>query len=119
MSWLAGADVPALRSWAELEILCSAVWGNLMEEGLYQKGNVRGELRRAVGEYRKLKIVQLSYEAALGMTPMSRAQITGGDPSAPTDIVAALANAARVEDNNGDGDGADGDNNNTDDEVGE
>ena len=35
----------------------------------------KGEPRRLLSEHRQLKLAQLQYETALGMTPLSRAQL--------------------------------------------
>jgi hypothetical protein len=96
MPWLTAADYPALRSWAELEIVGAQLFANLQSEGPLRRDGERAP-RKVLHAYRQMKIVQLQYENALGMTPVARAAINGGDARAPRDFVAMLA-SAKVED---------------------
>lgn len=72
MPWLAPSDRPACRAWAELEILSSHVFADLVQRGLTDEA---GDPRRLVSEYRGLRRLQLDYEKELGMTPSARAAI--------------------------------------------
>ena len=57
MTWLTDADIPALRSWAELEVISSQLFINLQDEGLFRKD---GEPNAAcITEYRQMKMAQL------------------------------------------------------------
>jgi hypothetical protein len=70
MSWLAPSDDPACRAWAELEILASTVFADLVSNG---HTTAAGDPRRLLSEYRGLRGLQLAYEKELGMTPAARA----------------------------------------------
>src|ERR1700687_1173668 len=72
MPWLTSADMPAMRGWAELEVLSATVFAWLLKLNVL---NSEGEPRRLLGEHRQMKLAQLQYETALGMTPLSRAQL--------------------------------------------
>lgn len=93
MPWLKDADVPACRGWAELEILSSTVFAELMRDGVIGKD---GEGRRLLNDYRGLRHTQLSYERELGMTPTSRQALrASGKPA--LDLVAEFAQASEAE----------------------
>jgi hypothetical protein len=99
MPYLSEADRPTMRSWAELEIITSDVFNNLIREGILQK-NGSGNPRQLLTVYRQLKQTQLTYEKELLMTPASRAAALGKDGGgAPIDLVAHFAKT--VSDNNG------------------
>lgn len=72
MTWLTEADKPAARSWAELEVVGAACFGDLIERGIAGED---GTPRKMLGDWRLLKQTQLAYEAALGMLPSSRASM--------------------------------------------
>lgn len=72
MAWLTESDKPAARAWAELEVIGAACFADMMERGVAGED---GTPRRMLGDWRLLKQTQLSYEAALGMTPASRATL--------------------------------------------
>jgi len=72
MPWLATSDMPTLRGWCELEILCASCFAHLMADGPW-RGD--GDPKRLLTEYRQLRQAQLQYATALGMTPASRTQL--------------------------------------------
>jgi hypothetical protein len=72
MPWLTPADTPAMKGWAELEVLSATVFAWLLKLNVL---NSAGEPRKLLSEHRQLKLVQLQYETALGMTPLSRASL--------------------------------------------
>src|SRR2546422_7307111 len=74
MPWLATADEPACRAWAQLEVLATLAFAELRTNGLTTP---RGEPRRMLDEYRKLRTAQLRYQHALGMTPQARNELLG------------------------------------------
>lgn len=91
MPWLSEADRPAVRSWAELEIITSNAFTNLMRDGIIRADGT-GEPRQLTTVYRQLKQTQLMYEKELLMTPASRALCLGkGGSDAPIDLVAHFA----------------------------
>lgn len=108
MPFLQDCDLPALRGYCELEVVTASIFADIVENGAFQKKQP-DEVRRVVNEFRKLRLAMLSYENALGMTPVARAQITGGDAT-PRDFIAALAQATRIEDNSNSSDTASADN---------
>ncbi len=69
MPWIAQADLPACRAWAELEILGSRAFAELDANGIT---NEAGEPRRLLGEFRQLRQAQLAYERELELTPAAR-----------------------------------------------
>jgi len=92
MPWLAPADLPACRAWAELEILGARAFAELETNGIT---NTAGEPRRLLGEYRQLRQAQLAYERDLGMTPAARMALRVNDSRArSTDLLAQLADEA-------------------------
>ena len=100
MPWLGPSDEPAMRAWAELEIIGAyaitepntgsdaaglasraerknggyVINGrkNFITNGLV---NDEGEPRGLLREFRQLRQAQLAYEKELGMTPASRASL--------------------------------------------
>jgi hypothetical protein len=82
------ADWPVLRKFCELELLCSQLFADLIQRGLYQANG--HDTRRALTEYRRLSETQLRYADKLMLTPAIRAMMQRGDASLPMDI-AALA----------------------------
>jgi len=96
MAWLAPADLPACRAWAELEILGARAFAELEENGLT---NAAGEPRRLLGEFRQLRQAQLAFERDLGMTPSSRMTLrVGGARARSLDLVASCAAGTDAED---------------------
>jgi hypothetical protein len=69
MPWLEPSDEPAVRAWAQLEILGTLAFAELRANGI-TAGN--GEPRRLLAEFRQLRTAQLAYERQLGMTPTAR-----------------------------------------------
>jgi len=63
MPWLADADLPACRAWAELELLGARAFAELELNGLT---NESGEPRRLLAEFRQLRTAHLAYERDLG-----------------------------------------------------
>jgi hypothetical protein len=106
MPWLTVADRPAMKAWAQLELLADVAYSILHKDGIL---NAKGEPRRLVTDFRQLRQVQLQYMAALGLTPASRASIKADGRHPQTDLVTLLASAAHETDEKaaqGNGDGA-------------
>ena len=87
MPWLTRADGPAMKGWAELEVLSATVFAWLLKMNVL---NGQGEPRRLLSEHRQMKIAQLQYETALGMTPLSRAQLKLNTTRAAFDLPAEM-----------------------------
>lgn len=96
--WLTPADRPAMRGWAELEVLSASVFAHLLILGVI---NGQGEPRRLLGEHRQLKLAQLAYERELGLTPAARQALKAAGTNAALDIAAECAQADDVEDSDG------------------
>jgi hypothetical protein len=92
--WIEGSDLPTARSWCELEILGAVVFRELYMGGVLGENN---EPRRLLTDYARLKRVQLSYEAQLGMTPIARKMLTANGGKLPLDLAAAMAQQTEVE----------------------
>lgn len=69
MPWLEPADEPAVRAWAQLEVLGALVFQELRTNGVT---NGQGEPRRLLAEFRQLRTAQLGYTRELGLTPAAR-----------------------------------------------
>ena len=91
MPWLDAADDPACRAWAELEILGSYAFADLMDRGLT---NRKGDPRRLLSDYRQLRQAQLGYGRELGLTPLARASL-GLSVARMQDLASAMAEGAR------------------------
>jgi hypothetical protein len=103
MAWLSEADRPTVRSWAELEIVTSDVFNNLIREGILQKDG-SGIPRKLLDTFRQLKLTQLAYEKELLMTPAARALCLGKDGGgAPVDLVAHFAKTVTPDKDEADG----------------
>jgi phage terminase small subunit len=89
LPWLEPADGPAVRAWCELEYLCSQTYAALRAFGVV---NPRGEARRLLDDYRKLRQTQIVLSRELGMTPAARMAIKASGGRAPLDLAAAMAN---------------------------
>jgi len=76
MPWLKQSDLPAVRSWAQLEYLGAKVYADLMQRGFLLES---GEPRKLLSEFRQLKLAQLAYERDLGLTPATRAALAQRD----------------------------------------
>jgi hypothetical protein len=87
MPWLAPADLPACRAWAELELLGARAFVELEANGVT---NAAGEPRRLLGDFRAIRQAQLAFERELGMTPASRMALHVGDSRAKS-LVAQCA----------------------------
>jgi hypothetical protein len=81
--WLTPADAPAMKGWAELEVLSATVFAWLLKLNVLTGA---GEPRRLLDQHRQLKLAQLSYEVQLGMTPLSRAALKLSTTGAAFDI---------------------------------
>ncbi len=88
MSWVEDADVPAMRAWAEMELLAAKVYAELKKGGVV---NERGEARRLLDDYRRLRGTQIVLSRELGLTPASRALIKATGRRADFDLAAAMA----------------------------
>lgn len=94
MPWLDPADEPAMRAWAELEILAAGMFLDLTNAGFLSES---GEPRRLLTEYRQYRHAQLAYERELGMTPASRSALQVDDSRARAlDISAQLAEGRKL-----------------------
>jgi hypothetical protein len=89
MHWLEPSDFPTCRAWAELEILAGEVYAALRMMGVI---NAKGEGRRLLDDYRKLRQTQALYARELGMTPAARMAIKATGTRAAIDLAAAMAN---------------------------
>jgi hypothetical protein len=95
LPWLEATDEPAVRAWAQAEILSTELYACLMNEGVVAAdGRVTGLL----GEWRRTKELQLRLERELGMTPASRASL-GVDVARgrAIDLAAEIAEAHQTE----------------------
>ncbi len=83
MPWLSDVDVPALRAWAELEVLSRQAYDKIRERGIVADDGTPYAL---VDTYQRLRKTQLSFERELAMTPKSRSDIqSGGRTPLPLD----------------------------------
>ena len=69
LTWLEPSDFPAVRAWAELEVLATQVFAVLLADSVV---NAAGEGKRLLDDYRKLRLAQAVYSRELGMTPAAR-----------------------------------------------
>jgi hypothetical protein len=96
MHWLEPSDLPTCRAWAELEFLAGQVYAVLRTLGVV---NPKGEGRRLLDDYRKLRQTQAVYARELGMTPAARMAIKASGTRAALDLAGAMAKHANdVED---------------------
>lgn len=93
MPWLQPSDYPAMRAFAELEILASTVFAELKRNGILSKD---GEGRRLLNDYRALRLAQLAHQKELGMTPASRSMLAASPDK--DDLASALARAVNSSD---------------------
>lgn len=89
MPWLQPSDYPAMRAFAELEILSATVFAELKRGGVLNKD---GEGRRLLNDYRQLRLAQLAHQRELGMTPSSRVALAASPT--PDDLAALFAKQA-------------------------
>ena len=85
--WLTAADTPAMRGRAELEVLSATVFAWLLKLNVL---NREGEPRKLLDQHRQMKLAQLSYETALELTPLSRAQLKLNTTRAALDLPAEM-----------------------------
>ena len=72
LPWLQPTDEPAVRAWAQAEILVTELYACLLTEGVVGgEGRVTGLL----AEWRRTQEFKLRLEWELGMTPASRASL--------------------------------------------
>jgi len=88
MPWLEDSDLPACRSWAQLDVLASKVYAELRDHGFT---NGEGEPRRLLTEFRQLRLAQLAYERELGMTPVARMNLKASSTNTALDLAAIMA----------------------------
>jgi hypothetical protein len=88
MPWLEPSDIPACRSWAQLEILSDRAFAILNSVGLVNRS---GEPLRLLTDFRQLRLAQLAYERELGMTPASRQALRTAGDNAAFDLAAVAA----------------------------
>jgi len=88
MPWLEEADYPAMRAWAEMELLAARVYAELKAGGFM---NGKGEARRLLDDYRRLRGTQIVLSRELGMTPAARMAIKATGRKADFDLAAAMA----------------------------
>ncbi|MBE3602160.1 hypothetical protein IMX07_00815 [bacterium] len=89
MPWLTPADLPAMRQWAEFEIVGAALFNALVDQGpVDENGKPRDHLLNHLRLYRQ---AQLGHEAALGMTPAARMMIKATGRRSDFDLAAAFA----------------------------
>ena len=72
--WLTPYDQPAVRSWAELDVITSIMF-TLLEQGGVVSGVTKDgdySVRRLLGEYRNFMKLKSQYEHELGMSPAGR-----------------------------------------------
>lgn len=104
MPWLEDIDNPAARAWAQFEVLADQVYAALKRGDIV---NDRGEGKRLLDDYTKLRRAQIVYARELGMTPSARAVIKATGTRAAFDLVGAMASAEPAETTE-DADGGDG-----------
>ena len=88
MHWLEPSDFATCRAWAELEILAGQVYATLRAMGVV---NGKGESRRLLDDYRKLRQTQAVFARELGMTPAARMALKASGTRAALDLPAMLA----------------------------
>jgi hypothetical protein len=93
MPWLEDADVPACRSWAELEIIGASLFTGIMKEGatIGSKKDADVGARRLVEDHRKNQLAKLALERELGMTPLARSTLKVNRDNSALDLAAQCA----------------------------
>jgi hypothetical protein len=94
MPWIQPADWPAVRTWAELEVLSVNCFAILRAAGPVNKAM---EPRKLLDDYRRLRMSQHTIASSLGMTPASRMQIKATSRDVPLDLVGQLASMSEAE----------------------
>src|ERR1019366_8165782 len=87
LSWLEPSDFPAVRAWAEFEYLAGQVYAALRAGSVI---NAKGEARRLLDDYRKLRLAQAVLSRELGMTPAARMALKATGTRAAFDLPAAM-----------------------------
>jgi phage terminase small subunit len=88
LPWLEDADAPAVRAFCEFELLASAAFAELRDEGMLTSD---GNPKALLDTFRKLRLAQLQFERELGMTPAARMAIKANGTRAALDLAAQLA----------------------------
>jgi hypothetical protein len=93
MPWLEDADVPACRSWAELEIIGASLFTGIMKAGATIGSKKDGDVgaRRLVEDHRKNQLAKLALERELGMTPLARSTLKVNRDNSALDLAAQCA----------------------------
>ncbi|MGA7872934.1 MAG: hypothetical protein WCA22_18750 [Candidatus Binatus sp.] len=91
LTWLEPSDYPAVRAWAELEVLATQVFAVLRAGSVV---NAAGDGKRLLDDYRKLRLAQAVYSRELGMTPASRMAIKATGSRTAFDLPGAIAATA-------------------------
>jgi hypothetical protein len=94
-TWLTPTDFATARSYCECQVVGAELFAKIIEKGV-EKGD--GETRGIVMAWRQIKTTELSYAAALGLSPKARAELRqGGRPDIPVEAVdVSPATVARV-----------------------
>jgi len=95
LPWVEEADGPAVRAWAELEVLASLAYDRLRAEGIT---DTTGEPRALLETYQRLRKAQLSFEKELGMTPAARMALKANSRKSDFDLAAAMTADAEATD---------------------
>ena len=90
--WLERQDLFLLRRFAQCELLCDVLYGQLRDKGPL---TTAGEAKRLVGEWRKLVQTQGMLANQLGLSPAARAALKA-DPSNPAAIDISPERAQRA-----------------------
>jgi hypothetical protein len=90
MPYLTEQDIPCCRGWAEAELIGAALFAAIMKGGAIHTKDGDIAARRVVDDWRKIKMLQLSYERELLMTPAVRATLSP-NTKPQFDLVAVLA----------------------------
>jgi phage terminase small subunit len=88
--YLKEADRPAVRAWAELEVLAGMAYAKLRDEGLLRDDG-SGEAKTLVDVFQRLRKTQLSFAREIGLTPRARAEIAADSHYVPVDLESAAA----------------------------
>jgi hypothetical protein len=91
LPWLQPADSPVVRAWCEIEYLCNQVYAALRAYGVT---NPRGEARRLLDDYRRLRAIQLQYSRELGMGPASRQALKASGDAMAFDLAEPVTTRA-------------------------
>ena len=94
LPWIEKADLPAVASWVELELICNAAFDALSETGLLRTDSEArdGDVKQLANTYQAMRKTQLAYSRELGMTPAARMAIKLTGTRVALDLAAQLAN---------------------------